>query len=565
MAAAEQSPEHNKLVADIVERVGRLRTARSGFEAHWSEIQRFVFPDASPTSDRKVNPGEKTHAEVLDNTAEMAASMLAAAVHDALTPDSVDWFQLRVTDDESLNQDYDVALWLEDSGARMLNVFRSPSAGYALAAHEMRVDDVTLGTGGMAVLERPGDGIVFVSVPLGQLILDDDDLGRVRGVFRDFTMTARDLWSNYGEAAGEDVKRAATSTATSQREREYRVIHAVMPRRDRDPAKAAVDSRHKKFASLIVLPELKLLVEEKGFDENPYITPRWTKRAGEIYGRGCGMTALSDVKMLQRSAKVNIGGAELSMRPPMLVADDGVMGPVRMTTGGLNHVRSDLMASGNMPIRPMLTGSRPDIGEDLMAAIRARIDNAFMKPLIQLVRKDRMTATEVLEVMAQNQRILSPFLGRLKMEDVGPTIERVFGIMLRNNAFLPMPPQLVNRDIGVEYVSPMVKRQRLTQAQGLAQYLEVMAPIAAVYPAVYDNVNFDVASRDTADIMGLHLDWLRHPNERDAMRKERQDAQAQETQRQATLQGVDTMANAARAIPALSQALNSPTEALGVV
>lgn len=551
------------IVSDVIERAGQLKAGRSGFDAHWEEIHRYIFPSITPPSrDRAGNAGEKAHTDVLDNTAETANEMLAAAVSDALTPDVIDWFTLRVTDDEDLNKDTEVASWLEDCAARMLNVFRSPSAGYAQAVHEMRTDLVTFGTGGMGIFDTPGEGIQFVAIPLAQMYLDIDSRGRVIATYRDFELTAKEAFAQWGEAAGDTVRRAAQANRPEGRNRKFRFIHAVMPRREREPGKARTDNRHKAFASIIVSVEDKCVAEETGFDENPFVTPRWTKRAGETYGRSPAMKALGDVKMLQRAARVNIGGAELTMRPPLLVADDGVLGPVRMTTGGLNHVRGDLMQGTANPIRPLLTGARPDIGEDLMQGMRIRIENAYYKPLIQLIRKDRMTATEVLEVMAQNQRILSPFLGRLKAEDVGPTVERVFAIMFRADAFRPMPDKLKGREVGVEYVSPMVKRQRLEQARGLAQFLEITAPIAAQDNTIYDNIDFDVAVRDTADIMGLYKDWVRKPELVTRMRDARRKAQEEASQRQAMAENVGTMAQAAQALPMLRQTLASPTEAM---
>lgn len=569
------------LVSDIIETAARLKTERAVFDEHWAEIHRYVFPSVTPPSrDRIARPGEKAHADVLDNTAEVANEFLAAAVTDALTPETIDWFALRVTDDEALNRDRDVAVWLEDCTSRMMSVFRSPRAGYGQASHEMRTDLVTFGTGGMGIFDAPGEGIHFVAVPLNQLFADADSRGRVIAVYRCFDLAAKEAFAQWGEAAGPTVCRSARSQSPEERARTYPFIHVVMTRRERDPSQARIDNRHKAWASVVVSVTDKVKAEESGFDHNPFVVPRWTKRAGETYGRSPAMKTLGDVKMLQRTARVNIGGAELTIRPPMLVPDDGVLGPVRMTAGGLTNVRADLLQGQGSPIRPLLNGARPDIGEELMAAIRARIDNAYFKPLIQMVRKDRMTATEVLEVMAQNQRILSPFLGRLKAEDVGPTVERVFAIMLRGGGFLPMPPQLRGRDIGVEYVSPLVKRQRLEQARGLAQFMEITTPLAAHDPTVWDNFDTDTIMRDTADIMGLYKDWMRAPGQVDAIRAERRKAQEAASRRQAVSETAGAAADAAKAAgalhqaglipggmaapgaaPALRQTLASPTEA----
>ena len=66
----------------------------------------------------------------------------------------------------------------------------------------------------------------------------------------------------------------------------------------------------KNYKSCYVLVEEKALLEEGGFDEFPYMVPRWQKVAGEIYGRSPSMTCLPDIKMVNQMMKTVIKAAQ---------------------------------------------------------------------------------------------------------------------------------------------------------------------------------------------------------------------------------------------------------------
>ncbi len=526
----------------IIDRTERMRTARSTFAAHWQEINDYIAPMAVPPN-RTNTPGQKAHGNVLDNTGEFAADMLAGALVSILTPDAVDWFALR-TEDEALNADHEVAGWLEDTASRMAAAFRAPRGGFSQCQHEKYLEIVTFGTCGAFIADRPGKGLAFVSVPLKQLLLEEDADGFVETVVRDFSLTARQAATRWGRDCGPKVRQAAEDP--KKQDQPFRFLHMVEP---------GADTRTGwQYRSVFVSVEDKHIIRTSGFAEMPYVTPRWQKRGDEVYGRGPGAKALADVKSLQRGVRIVWRGAEKLIDPPLMVADDGVMqSAVRTGPSQISYYRAGILSQD--PIKPLNTGGRPDIGEEIMQGVRQRIDNAFLKPLIQMVRQDRMTATEVLQVTEEGQRILGPYLGRLKTEDLGPMVARVFGILNRAGAFLPPPRALAGQVLAVEYVSPGVRSQRVARARGLAQLGEIAAPLLQQDPTILDNLDADRAFRGIADTLGLPQTWLRDPRVVQQMRQARQQAQQEQMQQQQAMQGLDSAANAVRALPALRQAM----------
>lgn len=533
------------LVNDLIARAERLKSDRTSIESHWSDIRQVIYPSAAAFVD-KPSRCAKSHHQVFDSSGEQSAEMLAAALHGMMTNPATVWATIRARR-EQLNQQEDVALWLQQSTRILMAVFNSAEGEFASQQHEKYMDLVTFGTAGMFIDERPGVGPIFQTRPLRELLLAENQHGRIDTVYRWFNMSARAAWQAWGTKAGEKVASAAQDP--KKQDETFEFLHATYPRTDR--IEGRVEARHQPVASVYVNISEKHGIRQGGYPEMPWTTPRWYKRAGETYGRGPGMKALADVKMLQRAMQVTIRGTEKLIDPPLMVSDDGVLGPVRMTPAGLNVVRQDFMRGNALPIRPVLTGARPDLAEEFMASIRQRVQSAFYNHLLSMNKDPRMTATQVIQIAEETLRILGPTLGRLQSEDLGPMIWRVFNILLRAGAFPPVPQALVDEDIDIEYVSPIAKAQRLTEAKGIAQTIELVEPFAVRDPTIYDNFDGDKVARHVADLFGWPKDTLRPLDGVAAIRKGRQEVTEQQAQKADMLAAAQA---GAKLLPAMAAA-----------
>ena len=83
----------------------------------------------------------------------------------------------------------------------------------------------------------------------------------------------------------------------------------VFPRKDND-AYGGIKVK-KAYASIWVLLKDKEIITEGGFDSFPYHTARWTKLAGETYGRSPAMTCLPDIRMVNMMSKTIIKAVQL--------------------------------------------------------------------------------------------------------------------------------------------------------------------------------------------------------------------------------------------------------------
>ena len=69
------------------------------------------------------------------------------------------------------------------------------------------------------------------------------------------------------------------------------------------------------FSEYYFIPSEEMELEEGGYESFPYLVPRWSKLAGEKYGRSPAMQCLPDIQMVNRMKKEILVAAQLANRP----------------------------------------------------------------------------------------------------------------------------------------------------------------------------------------------------------------------------------------------------------
>ncbi|MDZ4253545.1 MAG: portal protein [Sulfuritalea sp.] len=532
----------------VTKRLGGLRAARSGHETDWMKIQEILNPEGDPFI-ATPTPGVGGRAKVYDNTGELASDMLTSALIGLIVNPATPWMAIRAADDRLMRRE-DAALWYDEVTDITLADFNAPSRGFATEQFLKFRSLVNYGSAGMFIDEIAGFGARFDTRPLAELYVAENDDGRVDTVYRVTSMTARQIVDKFTRA-GDDVPqniRDKASKPEGQDER-FTLIHATEPRRGRDSRR--LDVLNAPFATAYVVEEGNHKIRESGYPENPWVFSRWDKRKGsEVYGRGQGHKARQDVQSLNHTMKLTFAGAALAIRPPLQAAHDGVLSPVRMTSAGITQVRADLFQYPGGGLRPIHSGVNPEFGEDFAEKQRQRVENAFFKPLILKFRDPRMTATQTLELVQEVNNLIGPMLGRVRVEDLDPMIQRVFFVNLRQGRY-PEPPQVLrDTEFKIEYQSPAETMQKIADARAITNTVSVMEPFLLTNPEIIDRVDGDALFDHTARIFGWPLKTLRSDRAVAAIRQARQQAQAAEVAKQDAMAGGEA---AAKLLPALQR------------
>ena len=508
----------------IKKRCANLESVRQTWEDHWQEILDYVMPRKADVTFVR-SRGEKRTEVLYDSTAITANNLLAASLQGTLTSASLPWFHLKLRDTET-NQNRDVQLWLEDSAKRMYEIFNE--SNFNTEVHELYLDLVSIGTGAIFVEEGSKgfdkEGIHFNCLHIAEYFIQENINGKVDTLYRKYKLTARQAIQEFGE---ENVGEKILESVKEKPDKEFNFIHAVEPTEDYERAvgksntKLPVHSCH-------VCTEDKMVVRTGGYNEFPYLVPRWSKATGEIFGRSPSYNALPDIKTLNKAVEIGLKAWAKAIDPPLLVQDDGVIGRVRMTPAGITVVRHD------GAIKPLQIGSNWQITDMKENQLRTSIRQAYYSDQLQLQDGPQMTATEVQVRYELMQRLLGPTLGRFQSEFLNPLIERTFGIMLRAGALLPEPEVIQGQKIDVEYVGPLARSQRMEESVAIDRLYELAVNVVQVDPSIMDNINHDEAIRLRGDLLGVPKIVLRSRDEVEELREQRQ--QAQQAQQQAEQQ-----------------------------
>jgi hypothetical protein len=319
------------------------------------------------------------------------------------------------------------------------------------------------------------------------------------------------------------------------------ILHCVTPRIERDIRKA--DNKNMPFMSVYICMKTKMVMAEGGFEELPYVVPRFLKATGEVMGRSPAMVALPDVKMLNLMSKTIIQAAQKMIDPPLLVPDDGFLLPIRTQPGGLNFYR----AGSRDTITPLNTGANIPIGLSMEDQRRQAIRSAFYVDQLLVGGSPNMTATEVIQRQEERMRVIGPVLGRLMNEMLRPLIDRVFALMVRENLLAPAPEILQGQDVDIEYVSPLARAQKSSSLNNTLKALEVLMPLSQALP-VGDHIDPDGLVRHITEALGVPKTTLKSQREVNQVRQQREQMQQQMAEREALSQDVSDTAQAAQAV-----------------
>ncbi len=531
------------LTKNLLARFGKLKSQRANWENHWQEVADYMQPRKADVTKRR-SRGDKRNELIFDSSPIQAVELLAASLHGMLTNPSTPWFTLRFKDEDIDNED-EAKLWLEASTDAMYTAFNR--SNFQQEIFELYHDLITFGTAAMHIQEDNEDVLKFSTRHINEIYIAEDDKGRIDTVYRKFTLSIRAAMQQFGKNVSRDVQTQSVKDPYN----EIEILHVVYPRSDYNPK--LKDTENMPFESVYIEMDSGNELSVSGFQEFPFVVPRYLKASHEIYGRSPAMTALPDVKMLNEMSKTTIKAAQKQVDPPLLVPDDGFLLPVRTVPGGLNFYRSGTRDR----IEPLNIGANNPLGLNMEEQRRDSIRAVFYVNQLMMQDGPQMTATEVIQRNEEKMRLLGPVLGRLQSELLKPLIDRAFNILLRKEQFAPAPEFLSGQDIEIEYVSPLAKAQKSTELSSITRAIEILGSLANVAP-VFDYVNFDALVKHVAELVGMPQKLLKLQSQVNAEREEAAAAaeqQQQMAQMQQVAQAGGDIAPLAKALPEEAKAL----------
>lgn len=481
-AAAQTALE--KLLA----RYELARKLRGNWETHWQECYDYALPQRGGFTFENA-PGSRRTEKIFDGTALDAVDQLAASILGNLTPTWSQWFGLKPGPDLSDAEAQKLAPILEKAGKTIQDHF--DRSNFAVEIHQCYLDLIVGGTASLSFEEAPPGGFSafrFSAIPLTNVILEEGESGYLDGAYRTLSLTASQILERYPQAQlpSDVIKK-------SQRDPQlkFKVLEAVVP-------EALVYSYK---ACLIENMNDPVLLAAGAFAQSPFISFRWMKSPGEIYGRSPVMKALPDIKTANKVVELILKNASIAVTGIWQADDDGVLNPanIELVPGSIIP-----KAVGSQGLQPLDMPGKFDVSQLILESLQSRIRHALLTDKLAPVVSPRMTATEVLERSGEMALLLGATYGRLQSELLTPLIKRAFHILKRRGEVPDV--SLDGRLVTVDYRSPLARNQGQRNVQNTLSWIN---SVLAMGPEAALSVDLAQAARFLGDALGVPSNLIR--------------------------------------------------------
>ena len=450
----------------------RARERREPWEHLWRDCYAYALPQRGHGLGGEFAPASRFAERLFDATAPDAVEQLAASLLAELTPPWSRWFGLRAGHDVDPSARGALSEFLDGVGDRIQGHF--DRSNFAVEIHQCFLDLVTVGTATLMFREAPaGDpsAFRFTAVPAAEMYVDGDQAGLARRAYR---LSALPVAGIRGLFPGALLPPSLIEVGERSPDRRFEIIEAVWPSAGGTDYVAVLGEQMSHDG-----PEQPLATGR--FDQSPFITFRWLKGAGEVYGRSPVMTALPDIKTANKVVELVLKNASIAVTGIWLADDDGVLNPanIRLTPGSIIP-----KAVGSAGLTPLQAPGRFDVSELVLADLRARIRHTLLIDRLAPVDGRRMTATEVLERSAEMTRLLGAIYGRLQAELLNPVMHRAVSVLRRRGEI----PALVLDGKEVELYSraPLARAQARQDVQNTLLWLEQVGRLGPLAQGVVD-------------------------------------------------------------------------------
>jgi hypothetical protein len=471
------------VLADLLARFRAARQRRAAWEPLWRDCYAHAMP--SRGANRAGGGADTTY----DGTAADAVEQLAASLLAELAPPWSSWLSLEPAPGVTAGEGRTLAPMLEDATRRVLAQFHR--SNFAVELHQCFLDLACVGTATLALEEAPTGGqtaFTFTAVPADDVFVEAGPGGQVRGHFRVNRLRGAELLQRY-----EPWRLGAERAERLQRdpERRLELVEAVLA----DPP------GHAYAAFLAAGGDDVALLDQGHFQTSPFVTFRWTKGAGDVYGRSPVMTALPDVKTANKVVELVLKNASMAITGMWQADDDGVLNPhnIRLQPGAVIP-----KAPGSSGLTPLETPGRFDVSDLILDDLRARIRHTLLVDRLGPVKDARMTATEVLERSSESARLLGAVYGRLHAELIEPLVRRALAILVRRGE---VPPAVLDRRV-VEprHQGPLARAQARDDVRHVLSWIEQTQRLGG---EAADTVDVPAVARWLARTLGVPAELVR--------------------------------------------------------
>ena len=449
----------DKLAKQYIQRYQKAKALREQWVPLFEECYEYALPQRE--SFYSETPGERRDDKIFDETAVVGVQEFASRLQSGIVPNFARWADLMSGSEVPKDQREEIDNQLDDVTDYVFEVLQN--SNFSQEVHESFMD-LAVGTGILCVEE--GDAINpinFSAIPLPHVVLDTGPDDKIDHVYRERKKVKYDQLSELYPNATFDPK----VMALMGKEAETTVLELVC----KDYSRKNQDAYYH-YAICMNTETVLYYKEISGLGANPFICFRWSKCAGEIYGRGPLINALSAIKTTNLTIELILENAQMAISGVYQIDDDGVINPdtIQLVPGSIIP-----KAMGSAGLQPIQAAGSFDVAQLVLSDMRLNIKRALYNDMLGNPDRTPATATEVAERMADLSRRMGSAFGRLQAELVQPLLQRVIYILKKQGRI--EVPSINGREVKIRSVSPLAQAQANQDISSIARFLELVGGV----------------------------------------------------------------------------------------
>jgi len=322
--------------------------------------------------------------------------------------------------------------------------------------------DLSVGTAVMMV--QPGDGINpinFIPVPQYLVAFEEGANGQVDNVYRRMRIKGESIQRQWPDANIDD---ALARKIRDKPTEDIELIEATI-----------LDQKRGDYSYYVIHKDSKSELVYRKMKISPWVVSRYMKVAGEIYGRGPLITALPDIKTLNKTLELLLKNASLAIAGVFTAADDGVLNPntIKIVPGAIIPVARNGGPQGES-LRPLPRAGDFNVSQIVINDLRQNIKRILLDESLPPDNMSARSATEVVERMKELSQNLGSAFGRLINETMIPLVSKILQVM-DDRGLIDLPLRVNGLEVRVSAVAPLAMAQSMEEVNNILQYAQIAA------------------------------------------------------------------------------------------
>ena len=444
---------------DVLDRSNKAFARKEQWRTIYEDCYRYALPQRNLYDGYYEGsvPGQNKMNMVFDSTAIHSTQRFANRIQSGLFPPYKKWCRLEPGNDIPADRKAEVQQALDLYLDKMFTLLRQ--SNFDLAMGEFLLD---LCVGTAVMLIQPGDDInpiQFTPVPQYLIALEEGPHGTVDNVYRKYKVRAEALPRQYPDIK---LNEQLTRLIETKPQEMVELIEAVI-----------IDTERKDYCYHIIHEKTKDELVFRRMDTTPWIVARYMKIPGEVFGRGPLVSALPDVKTLNKTLELLLKNASIACAGVYTAADDGVINPsnIRITPGSIIPVARNGGPQG-ASLAPLPRSGDFNVSQIVINDLRVNIKKTLLDDTLPPDNMSARSATEIVERMKELAQNLGAAFGRLITETMVPIITRVLFIM-DEKGLIQLPLKVNGLEVKVVPVSPLAKAQNLEEINEVMQFFQI--------------------------------------------------------------------------------------------